>query len=95
MEKPIRSTIIAFLLLNVNFNMITFGNLMIMISKGVALKIAAVIYNISVLGQWFVHTGLSDEEANPGSIIQIIISICIIALAFIFGTSNINKRDLK
>jgi hypothetical protein len=95
MEKPIRSTIIAFLLLNVNFNMITFGNLMIMISKGVALKIAAVIYNISVLGQWFVHTGLSDEEANPGSVIQIIISVVIFALALLFGTSKINKRDLK
>ena len=95
LEKPIRSTIISFLLLNVNFNMITFGNLLIMISKGVALKIAAVIYNTSVLGQWFVHTGLSDEEANPGSVTQIIISVVIIALALLLGTSKINKRDLK
>lgn len=93
--KPIRSTIISFLILNVCFNMVTFGNLIIMISKGIALKIAAVVYNMGALGQWFVRSGLAEPDANPGATVQVIISVCIIALSVLLGISKLNKRDIK
>ena len=95
MAKPIRSTIFSFLLLNVCFNMVTFGNLLIMISKGIALKIAAVVYNIGVLGQWFVHSGMADESADPGAVTQVIISVCIIVLSVLIGIAKLGKRDIK
>ena len=94
LSKPIRSTILSFIILNVSFNMITFGNLMIMVFKGAALKIASVIYNICVLGQWFVYTGLGDPEANPGAVIQLLISIMIVTISVLAGLSKINTRDL-
>ena len=94
MAKPIRSTIFSFLLLNVCFNMVTFGNLLIMISEGIALKIAAVVYNIGVLGQWFVYSGMADDSANPGAVVQVIISVCIIVLSVLVGISRLDKRDI-
>ena len=95
LEKPIRSTIVAFVLLNLNFNMITFGNLLIMISKGVVLKIAAIVYNISVLGQWFVLTGLAEDTANPGPLCQILTAVIVLVVSIAYGTIKLNKRDLK
>ncbi len=95
LAKPIRSTIFSFLLLNVCFNMVTFGNLLIMISEGIALKIAAVVYNIGVLGQWFVYSGMADDAANPGAAVQVIISVCIIVLSVLIGISKLSKRDIK
>ena len=95
LSKPVRSAIVSFIILNVCFNMVTFGNLLIMISEGTALKIAAVIYNISALGQWFVYTGLADDAANPGAVLQIFVSLVIVILSVLFGISKINTRDLK
>jgi hypothetical protein len=95
LSKPVRSAIVSFIILNVCFNMVTFGNLLIMICEGTALKIAAVIYNISALGQWFVYTGLADDAANPGAVLQILVSLVIVILSVLFGISKLNTRDLK
>lgn len=95
LSKPVRSAIVSFIILNVCFNMVTFGNLLIAFSEGMTLKIAAIIYNISALGQWFVYTGLADDAANPGAVLQIFVSLVIVILSVLFGISKINTRDLK
>lgn len=93
--KIVASAIISFVVMNVAFNTITFGNMFLMITKGVLYKIVTIAYNVSCLGQWFVHTGLMGDEANPGAPVQIILSVCIIVSSNILGMTKLDKRDLK
>lgn len=95
LQKPIRSVIASFLLINLCINAVLAGNFIIMISKGMALKIAAICYNINVMGQWMTKTGLTDPEADPGSIAQILISCAVIALSVLIGTAKLEKRDIQ
>ena len=93
--KIVASAIISFVVMNVAFNTITFGNMFLMITKGVLYKIVTIVYNISCLGQWFVHTGLMGDDANPGAPVQIFLSVCIIVSSIILGMTKLDKRDLK
>ena len=93
-RKPVVSVIVAYLLINVCFNMILFGNYMIMITKGVVNKVVILIYNINVMGQWFTRADMYAEDSNPGTIIQILLSLAVMILAVFVSTIKINKRDL-
>ena len=103
--KMVVISILAFLILNLNYSGIMFGNFLIsFVLKGFANKLAIIIYNFSPFGQWmtwfmqltFSRYDISLEDvASPGTPAQIIISICIILVMIFLGTVGINKRNLK
>ncbi|MCR4648065.1 MAG: hypothetical protein K5776_03215 [Lachnospiraceae bacterium] len=84
----------SILILNICFNSILFGNLIVMLAEGRMPLLVSSLYNISALGQWFVYTGFCADEANPGMPVQILISLIIVLGTTFLGTLKINKRDL-
>ena len=94
LKNVVVAIVLAMAVLNISFNMVLFGNLVVTALKGKALFIGAVIYNISALGQWFVYTGFADEEVNPGFLVQLALSVIIFVLVTLIGLIKINKRDL-
>lgn len=92
--KPVRSVIFSFLLINICFNMMLFGNFLIMISEGFINKLMIVLYNVNVIGQWFANSPFTGGEADPGKVVQLLISAAIIFISVLIGTSKINKRDI-
>ena len=93
--KPIRSVVTSFLIINLCVNAVLMGNFIIMISEGFMLKVAAIFYNINVMGQWMTKTGFADDTADPGSIVQILISCAVIALSIFISTRKLEKRDIQ
>ena len=94
-RKIIASMLTTMLIFNVCFNGLLFGNAILSILNGAALRVGAVIYNINALGQWFCLTGYADDVANPGSGIQILLSLMIMVISFVFGMAGLDKRDLN
>ena len=80
------------------FNMVMFGNAILMVlynsEQYTAGRIATLVYNISALGQWFSNTGFSDDIAYPGFAAQLLLSAGMIALMFFIGTAGLEKRDI-
>ena len=80
------------------FNMVMFGNAILMVlydgEHYTAGYIAALIYNVNALGQWFSNTGFSDDYANPGTFVQLLLSAVMTLLMFVIGTSGLKKRDV-
>ena len=80
------------------FNMVLFGNAILMVLYDSELYtagyIASLVYNINALGQWFSNTGFSDDYANPGTPVQLLLSVIITLLMFIIGTSGLKKSDV-
>jgi len=93
-RKPIISVIVSYLMINVCFNMILFGNYMLMITKGMAHKVVMILYNINVMGQWFTRADLYAESSNPGTIIQILLSLAVMITVIFLSTLKIDKRDI-
>lgn len=95
-RKTVIVAIIAFVILNLTDNIAMIGNfLLAFVLKGKAFIIGRIIYNISVMGQWIIQIGFADERNNPGSGMQMIISISVILITVFLGTLRINKRDLR
>lgn len=83
---------IAYLLLNI----MLVGNLIntITYDNPVANGIVNIVYNLNAIGQCFARSGLGDMNlVNTG--IQVADSIAIIALATLFGTMGIEKKDIN
>ena len=96
--KTVVIIIIAGMMFSASFNMVLFGNLILMIASdsgnAVAELIAALIYNVNTLGQWFALSGFADDYANPGTPLQILLSLMVILLMTVLGTLGLKKRDL-
>lgn len=67
---------------------------MITIENVVVNTVVKVIYNMSAIGQCFARSGLSDEGLGS-AVIQIPVSLAIIALAIFAGTVKVAKRDVN
>ncbi len=93
--KLLGSVITCVVIFNMTFNLVLFGNALVAFSSGTVFKVARIVYNINVLGQWFIATGLADLEANPGTASQIVISVCVFAVSVLAGIFGLSKRDLK
>ena len=103
--KMVIISIMSFLVLNINYSGVMFGNFLIdFVFKGFVHKVAVIIYNLSPFGQWMTwfmklaisHDDISLEDiASPGTPAQIIISIGITLVMMFLGTAGINKRNLK
>jgi hypothetical protein len=93
-RKPIISVIVSYLMINVCFNMILFGNYMLMITKGMAHKVVMILYNINVMGQWFTRADMYAESANPGTSLQILLSLAVMITVIFLSTLKIDKRDI-
>lgn len=98
LKKTVSVVIAAGVLFTVSFNMVLFGNLILMLlsdsGNGAAAYVASLVYNVNVLGQWFSLTGLADDVANPGIAAQLLISLCCIIAALLIGNLGLNKRDI-
>ncbi len=95
-RKTVIVAIIAFVILNLTDNIAMIGNfLLAFVLKRKAFIIGRIIYNISVMGQWIIQIGFADERNNPGSGMQMLISISIILITVFLGMLGINKRDLR
>ena len=98
--KMVIISIMAFLVLNINYSGVMFGNFLTeFVFKGFAHKIAVIIYNFSPFGQWmtwFMKLAISPVDYNtPGTPAQILISVGITLIMMFLGTAGINKRNLK
>ena len=93
-RKPIISVIVSYLMINVCFNMILFGNYMLMITNGMAHKVVMILYNINVMGQWFTRADMYAESVNPGTSLQILLSLAVMITVIFFSTLKIDKRDI-
>ena len=93
-KNLIGAVVAAMLVMNLCFNSVLFGNALLMYSKGMVQKVMSILYNISAFGQWFARTGFSDDIANPGAAVQILISCVIIMGMTILGIAGIDKRDV-
>lgn len=94
--KVVVLSIAAFLILEVIYTGTMVGNaLLAFVLKGTAKQVGIIVYNMSVFGQWFTGTGLSDDFINPGRPQQIIISAVVILVMVFFATLGLDKRDLK
>ena len=106
--KMVIISIMAFLVLNLNYTGIMFGNFLIsFVLKGFANKIAIIIYNLSPFGQWMTWfmklifspegkpTISPEDYASPGTPVQMLISVGVILVMMLLGTAGINKRNLK
>ena len=81
---------------NTCFDCVMMGNFVLMVTEGKphAQYMMALLYNVNALGQWFSHTGFSDDVANPGVPAQIILSAVVIAVMTLVGLCRLNKRDI-
>jgi len=71
------------------------GNLLYSISMGrpVLHKIVALLYNTSAIGQCFAGSGLADEGLN-NPLLQIPVSLLLMAGALLLGSLGLNKRSI-
>ena len=53
-----------------------------------------ILYNINVMGQWFTRADLYAESSNPGTIIQILLSLAVMITVIFLSTLKIDKRDI-
>lgn len=79
------------------FQMMLFGNLLVKVLglQAEARDFGLMIYNLNIVGQWFSHTYFSFGEVSTLPVIQILISVAIIFLAWIIGVIDLEKRDLN
>ncbi|SEQ91133.1 hypothetical protein SAMN02910369_02672 [Lachnospiraceae bacterium NE2001] len=94
LRKPVRTIIISYLLLNMCLNTVLAGNFIIMITEGIYNKIASLCYNINVMGQWCINTGYADPEADPGRMVQLLLTAVVIAVSIALSTMKLEKRDI-
>ena len=93
-KNLIAAVVAAMVVMNLCFNSVLFGNALMMYSKGTVQKVMSIVYNISAFGQWFARTGFSDDIANPGAPVQILISCVIVVGLTLLGIAGIDKRDI-
>ena len=93
-RKMVPAFIFTAIIFSLTYNAVLIGNFIIMISTEKMLPFTSMLYNISALGPWFVLSGYSDPEANPGIVVQLIISLAVIVLTTLAGTFRLNKRDI-
>lgn len=76
-------------------NGVLMGNFIYMLTMDypVVNKLVAIIYNLSALGQCFARTPLADPGMGS-AMIQIPVSVALIALATAIGTVGLKKRDI-
>lgn len=79
------------------FQMMLFGNLLVKVLglQAEARDFGLMIYNLNIVGQWFSHTYFSFGKVSTLPVIQILISVAIIFLAWIIGVIDLEKRDLN
>lgn len=95
-KNMIAGVVAGMLLFNMAYSFVMFGNLILMLtSDKPSFKIAAFVYNINVLGQWFANTPFIDEGVNGGAPMQLISSVTVLAFSLIVGCVGLEKRDLK
>ncbi|MBO4809089.1 MAG: hypothetical protein J5537_08585 [Lachnospiraceae bacterium] len=94
-KKTMSSVIWAMAIMFLSFNWITFGNALMMNVKEGEFSIGQILYNIPAMGQWVSETVFCDPQVNPGIIIKVLISLCIIGITTAMGVSGINKRDVN
>ena len=98
LTKTVAVVIAAGVIFSMCFNMIMFGNLIIMLlsenGSNAATYVASLVYNVNAIGQWFVLTGYADDVANPGTGMQLLISVIVTAVATAAGCRRLNKRDI-
>ena len=95
LTKTVAAVIAAGLLFQACFNMVMFGNLFLMLAEDRLGIFPAVVYNVNVLGQWFSLSGFADDCADPGAIVQLIISLCVIVFMGLIGTYRLEKRNVS
>ncbi len=95
-KNMIAGVVTGMLLFNLAYSFVMFGNFILMLTSGKpAFKIAAFVYNINVLGQWFANTPLVDEGVNAGAPMQFLSSITVLVVSLLLGMAGLDKRDLK
>ena len=94
LTKTVAAVIAAGLLFQTCFSMVMFGNVLLMVTEGKFGIFPAVVYNVNVLGQWFSLSGFADDCADPGAIVQLIISLCVMAVTAMIGTYRLEKRNV-
>ena len=95
LTNMIANSIVCVFMFFMGFNLVMFGNAAITFSTGTFFRVARIIYNINVLGQWFIACDLADEIASPGVAGQLLLSVLVIALSVAVGLFRLSKRDLK
>lgn len=90
----IAAVIAAMMVMNLCFNSVLFGNAMLTFSEGSVQKVLSILYNFSAFGQWFSRTGFADDITNPGTAVQILLSLVIVTGLSMLGILGIDKRDL-
>ncbi len=95
LTKTVAAVIAAGLLFQLCFNMVMFGNLFLMLAEDRLGIFPTVVYNMNVLGQWFSLSGFADECADPGAVVQLIISLCVIVFMGLIGTYRLEKRNVS
>ena len=93
-KKMITNIVICIVLFEMCFNWMLFGNAALAFSEGTLFKVFQILYNITPVGQWFANTAFADSYANPGTLIQILISALIAALSILFAVAKVSKRDI-
>lgn len=94
-KKTITSVALSMGVLFISFNWITFGNALMMHVKEGEFSIGQILYNIPAMGQWVSETCFSDPQVNPGLVIKVLISLCIVGITTAIGITGINKRDVN
>ncbi len=95
-KNMIAGVVAGMLIFNLAYSFVMFGNFLLMITADKpSFKIAAFVYNINVLGQWFANTPFIDDGVNAGAPMQFISSVAVIAFSLIVGCAGLEKRDLK
>ena len=95
-KNMIAGVVAGMLLFNMAYSFVMFGNFFLMITAGKpSFKIAAFVYNINVLGQWFANTPFIDDGVNAGAPMQVLSSIAVLAISLFIGCLGLEKRDLK
>ncbi len=95
-RNMVAGVVTGMLLFNFAYSFVMIGNFILMITAGKpAFKIAAFVYNINVLGQWFANTPLVDEGVNAGAPMQFLSSIVVLVVSLLLGMTGLEKRDLK
>lgn len=95
-KNMIAGVVAGMLLFNFAYSFVMFGNIFLSITVGKpSFKIAAFVYNINVLGQWFANTPFVDDNVNGGAPMQVVSSIVVLTLSLLIGCIGLEKRDLK
>ena len=79
----------------ISYNMMIFGNALMMNAEGTTFEVLRGFYNITGLGQWFSSTCFYDEAINAGNLFKIVISLLMIVITSLLGIAGINKRDVN